>query len=162
MFKKMGLMVSVCALVFGFGASHVFASGGDKELCLFQAEAEEEGEEEEAAEVPGYCDGRINTFDIAQPVAIYYTYETVQRLDDHGNAYLTDVVSGIELWAIDEESNGHLVLRVPLADLEEAFEADSDVEIASAEGITLSYSPSTEEFTVTAPGYSFSWEPWNA
>jgi hypothetical protein len=155
MFKKVWLIVSVCALVFVFGATNVFAAGAEPTagICQFY-------NADEDMTVPGYCDGRINAFDIDQPVAIYYTYDTVQVLDDDGSAYSTDAVSGIELWAIDADGTGQLAMWVPLANITPAFGATSNVQIASAQGIALNYSPSANAFWVTAPGYSFAWEAW--
>jgi hypothetical protein len=153
MFKKIWLIVLVGTLVVIAGAASVFAGDDSTESCTFY-------NEDEGVTVPGYCDGRINAFDIAQPVAIYYSYDTVQALDDEGSTYLTDVVSGIELWTIDADGNGQLALWVPLANITPAFSATTDVQIAAAHGITLNYSPAAHAFWVTAPGYSFSWETW--
>jgi predicted secreted protein len=97
---------------------------------------------------------------MTQPVAIYYTYDTAQVLDDDGNWVWTDVVTGIALWSVDAEGSGQLALWVPAADVDSAFSATSDVQIAAAHGITLNYSPSGDVLWVTAPGYSFAWEPW--
>jgi hypothetical protein len=154
MFKKMLLIVSVFAFVLAFGATAAFAGDDDAGDCPLVYS------EDYGIWVPGYCDGRINAFDIAQPVAIYYSYDTVQALDDDGNAYTTNVVSGIELWVIDAEGTGQLVVWAHLPEIEQAFSATADVQIAAADGVTLNYSPSTHMFWVTAPGYSFSWEAW--
>jgi hypothetical protein len=153
MFKKIWLVVLVGALVLMVGAVNVFADGDSTAGCTFY-------NEDEGVTVVGYCDGRINAFDIAQPVAIYYSYDTVQALDDEGNTYLTDVVSGIELWAIDADGNGQRAMWVPLANITPAFSASSDVQIAAAHGMSLNYSPSAHAFWVTAPGYSFAWQAW--
>jgi len=154
MFKKIWLVALVSVLGLVGGVSNAFADDDSTTGCVFY-------NEDEGVPVIGYCDGRINAFDIAQSVAIYYRYETVSALDDEGNTYLTDVVSGIELWAIDADGNGHLALWVPRASITSAFSASHDVQIAAANGLTLNYSPSAHAFWVTGPGgYSFVWEAW--
>jgi hypothetical protein len=153
MFKKAGLILSIGVLVCVLGAASALASDASGEICTFY-------NADEGVTVSGYCDGRINAFDIAQPVAIYYSYDTVQAVNDEGNTYLTDVISGIELWSIDADGNGQLALSVPLASITPAFSATSNAQIAAANGLSLNYSPAAHAFWVTAPGYSFSWEAW--
>ena len=154
MFKKVSLIVSVCALVFVFGAANVFADDSSAaQSCMFY-------NADYGTTVAGFCDGRINAFDMTEPVAIYYSYDTVQAVDDDGNAYWADVIGGIEVWAIDGDGVGQPVMSVPLTQITPALSATSDVQIAAANGITLNYSPSANAFWVTAPGYSFAWEAW--
>ncbi|GAB4415003.1 MAG: hypothetical protein Kow00106_10340 [Anaerolineae bacterium] len=153
MFKKVWLTAMVVAVVSLLGAASVFADGDDSQGCMFY-------NEDEDVWVAGFCDGRLNAFDIAQPVAIYYSYDAVLATDEDGNPYWTDVVDAIEVWAIDSEGVGQLALRVPVSQIAPALSATSDVQIAAVNGITLNYSPSANAFWVTAPGYSFTWEAW--
>ncbi len=155
MSKKVLLMASVLVIVFAFGATSVLAEDDETEAC-----PPVYSEEYDTWVSAYYCDGRLNAFDMMQPVAIYYTYDTAQVLDDDGNWTWTDVVTGIALWSVDADSNGQLALWVPKADIVSAFSAASDVQIATAHGIALNYSPSAAALWVTAPGYTFAWEPW--
>jgi hypothetical protein len=146
MLKKVLLTTSVLVAVFVLGAVNVFADNSSPVNCRVY-------NEDDDMYAPGYCDGRLNAFDIDQPVAIYYTYETGTLMDDDGNAYIADVVTGIQLWAIDSEDVGQLVLNVPLSQITASTNA------VSANGYTVSYSPAAGTYTVVAPnGYTFSWE----
>lgn len=153
MFKKVWFTALAVVAVSVLGAASAFADGDETSGCMFY-------NEDEDVWIAGYCDGRLNAFDIAQPVAIYYSYDTVLATDEDGNPYWTDVVDAIEIWVIDSEGVGQLALRVPAAQIAPAFNAISDVQIAAVNGITLNYSPSADAFWVTAPGYSFVWEAW--
>ncbi|MCC7208886.1 MAG: hypothetical protein IT323_16370 [Anaerolineae bacterium] len=108
----------------------------------------------------GYCDGRLNAFDIDQPVAIYYAREAEQFVDDAGNPYTGDAIIGVEFWTIDSSGQGQLAMWVPVEDVEAAFGSATDVQIASQNGVTLSYSPSGDVLTATMGSYSFSWNIW--
>jgi hypothetical protein len=161
MFKKVLLIVSMLMLVLAIGTPIASADGGDEddeevvvENCLFY-------NEDEDVTVPGYCDGRLNTFDILQPVAIYYSFDTVTAWDDDGNPYATNAVTGVEVWVPDAEGVGQLGLRVPVDEITAAFAATGDVvQIAAANGITLSYLPAGHLLWVAVPGYNFTWEAW--
>jgi hypothetical protein len=73
MFKKVWFVAMVVAVVSLLGAASVFADGDDSQGCMFY-------NEDEDVWVAGFCDGRLNAFDIAQPVAIYYSYDTVAAI----------------------------------------------------------------------------------
>ncbi len=101
-------------------------------------------------------DTRLNKFDVAAPVAIYYTYHSVVNDD----ATVQEVPDGIELLAIDPETNqGHLVLAADLTALQSLI--SGEVETVAAGGYSLHYS--SGYFWVTAPPdaegkvYSFTW-----
>jgi hypothetical protein len=146
MLKKVLLTASVIVIVFVVGAVNVFAEDTNPALCRVYSEDDE-------MYAPAYCDGRLNGMDIDQPVAIYYTYEMGTLYDDDGYPYTTDVVTGIQLWAIDSEGVGQIVLNVPLAQL------TGSPHVVNASGYTVSYSPAAGTYTVAAPnGYTFTWE----
>lgn len=105
-----------------------------------------------------YCDGRLNAFDVDQPVAIYYAREAQQFVDDDGNAYTGDAIVGIEFWAIDSTGQGQLALWVPVEQVKAALNSTSDVQIASQNGISLSYSPAVNALTATMGSYTFTWD----
>lgn len=156
MFKKGLLIVAVFMLVAAFGAANVFAA----DTSTANSSCPLVYNSDTGTWVANFCDGRINAFDMTEPVAIYYSYNTIQAVDSSGSTYLTNVVSGINLWTINSNSVGQLALSVPLSQITPAFSAAHDVQIAAANGLTLNYSPSSHMFLVTAPGYSFSWEAW--
>lgn len=146
MLKKVLLTASIAAVVLVFGAVNVFADNTSPINCQVY-------NEDDDMLAPGYCDGRLNAFDIDQPVAIYYTYEQGQLVDDDGNPYTTDVVSSIDLWAPDSDGAGQLVLSVPIEQI------TGTQNTVSRSGYTVSYSPVAKTFTVTAPnGYTFTWK----
>jgi hypothetical protein len=150
MSKKLVLVLSVLALVLAFGAVNVFADDGTTPRPVYNAD--------EDVWTSGYADGRLNAYDIAQPVAVYYTYETVTAWDSDGEAYLTNVVTSLQLWAIDGDGVGQMALSVPAAQLNAAVAAGQNVQIAAANGYAVNYSASGY-FWMTAPsGYSFTWE----
>ena len=146
MLKKVLLTAFVVVAVFVLGVVNVFANDNSPVNCLVY-------NEDDDMVAPAYCDGRLNGMDIDQSVAIYYTYEFGQLLDDDGNAYSTDIVTGIQLWAIDSEGVGQLALDVPLAQL------TGSQHVVTGAGYTVSYSPAAGTYTVVAPnGYTFTWE----
>jgi len=155
MLKKVLLVTVLVVVVCSFGAINVFASDESPNVCqMYNAD--------EGLTVPGYCDGRLNATDIDQPVAVYYTYDKVQAYDSNGNGYLTDAISGIQLWAVGDNSNGYQVLNVPLAQITSVISgATQNVQIAANGEYTLNYSPAGDAFWITGPdGYSFVWEAW--
>lgn len=169
MFKKFMLIVTAFALVLAFGAANAFAEDEAKDPACPGVY----NEDEETWVYAYYCDGRLNAFDMMQSVAIYYdhtaepTWNLVTTEDEDGEEVqvweeqMTEVVSAIHIWAIDADGNGQLALYVPVAQIEAAFSATAPVQIASANGIALNYTPASHTFTVTAPdGYSFTWDAW--
>lgn len=102
-------------------------------------------------------DGRINSWEVAAPVAIYYTHNTV--FDDNGNP--VPEVTGIELLDIQPETNnGEMVLNASVDDLQTLVDGSADY--LEASGYKLYYKDGS--FTVVAPAdyegkvYSFTWE----
>ena len=155
MFKKMLLMVSALVLVATFGTANVFA----KETPVEETSTVSSQDCLPLFDTAYYCDGRLNAFDIMQSVAVYYEYTSVQHWDADGNEYWTDEVSAIEVWVVGSDSVGQLALLVPASKFAPAFSATKDVQIASAQGVTLNYSPSSDAFWVTGPdGYTFVWD----
>ena len=152
MVKKTVLVITMLAVVLVSGALSAFADDPDTACQINSAD--------EGVTVAAYCDGRINAFDIAQPVAIYYTFEDAEAINDDGEAYLTQIVTGIELWGIDGDSNGYLALWVGIDEINAALASDVNVQLGAAYGLTLTYVPAVNMFWVTAPGYSFSWDAW--
>jgi len=150
MSKKLVLVLSVLALVLAFGAVNVFADDGTTPRPVYN--------EDEGVWTSGYQDGRLNAFDIDQPVALYYTYDVVTAWDSDGVAYAPHVVTSLQLWAIDGDGVGQMVLNVPAAQLNAAVAAGQNAQIAAANGYAVNYSTSGY-FWMTAPsGYSFTWE----
>ncbi len=149
MSRKLVLIVSVFALVFAFGAVNAFASGGSDPHQVYVPS--------NGTWTSAYTDGRLNAFDINQSVAVYYTYNTVMAWDANGVPYDTHVVSGLQLWAIDGDGVGQMVLNVPAAQLNAAVAAGHDAQIAASNGFTVNYS-ATGYFWISSPsGYTFTW-----
>jgi hypothetical protein len=107
-------------------------------------------------------DGRLNGFDIAAPVAVFYTYDTVRP--PFADMPMT-VTNGIQLLAIDPVTNqGVEVLRLTSEEILAAIgeSGGGDVVLAQSNGYTLNYSPSGW-YWVAAPAdsegkvYSFVW-----
>ncbi|MBI5960589.1 MAG: hypothetical protein HY866_17755 [Chloroflexi bacterium] len=156
MFKKISLMLTVFALMFVFAAPNVFADDTETEGCVPIYD-----EDTDSYITAYFCDGRLNAFDMTEPIAIYYNYGTGQAIDDNGYPYTVEVVDSISIWAIDGDGVGQPVLNVPASQITPALSATSDVQIASGNGVTLNYSPSADAFWVTAwTGYSFAWSAW--
>ncbi|HEX3050848.1 MAG TPA: hypothetical protein VHP83_09360 [Aggregatilineaceae bacterium] len=155
MFKKVVSLLVVMVFALSFGVALVSAdddSGDEAEnLCWVY--------DEDAGYMEVYCDGRINSGDIAAPIAVYYTWTTGSVVNDDGETVIQDVISGIEIWAINYETSvGTLVLSVPVSQINAALTAKSEVQIAANGAYTLNYSPSADAFWVTGPDYSFAWE----
>lgn len=108
-------------------------------------------------------DGRLNGFDVAAPVAVYYKYDTVRQVDGKD----LRVLRGIELLAIQPKTNiGQLVMDVPITDIVNVIDTSKDAEgllIAEENGYSLYYSKANW-FWVTAPPdkegkvYTFEWQ----
>jgi len=170
MLTKKCWFVFVLIAVLAFGVVTVFAGedSTDEDQCPGVY-----NEDEETWVYNYFCDGRLNSWDLTQPVAIYYdttavpVWNLVTTEDEEGEEVekmeqqMAEVVSAIHVWSVDAKGNGQMALYVPVAQIEPALSATAPVEIAAANGITLSYSPAVNMFTVTAPnGYVFTWEKW--
>jgi len=161
MVKKVLLIVSVCALVAVFGAANVFADDGEDECPPTY-------NEDLGVWVNGYCDGRLNAFDIVQSVAVYYDHAVVTtstlKEDEDGEEYweqsAEEVISAIDVWGVTADGVGYQALVVPAAAVEAAKLAGVDAVLGSAHGITLGYSPSGYLWVSGPDGYTFVWEAW--
>jgi hypothetical protein len=104
-----------------------------------------------------FTDGRINAYDLAAPVAIYYTYETASG----PNGGTIQVPNGLELLAIQPVTNtGELAANVSTEQLEQLV--NGTVDVIDAGGFSLYYTSGW--FWLTAPAdaegkvYNVSWE----
>ena len=149
MVKKVTLLVAISLMVV-MGVTSAFADGGDGTL-FYNAD--------EDVWVPGYDDGRINQFDIAQPAAIFYSYETVLAVNDDEETYYTDVITGIEIWHINDEGDGVLAFWVPAEEINAAMAAGNAV-LGTGMGWTLSYVADWDMFMVSGPNYTYTWAAW--
>jgi hypothetical protein len=143
--KWLSVLVAVC-LVLSVSASAFAQDDGVTSVYV-----------EDVGWLPAFTDGRLNAFDQAAPVVIYYTNETI--LNDDGE--YQEVVNGIELWAVDPEtSSSKLVMSASLDEIAQLL--DGSVDAVESSGYSLGYEDGW--FSVTAPAdstgsaYSFSWE----
>ena len=161
MVKKVSLIVSVVVLVMAFGAANVLADDGGTECPAAY-------NEELGVWVTGFCDGRLNSMDIVQSVAVYYDYEVVTTStlaeDEDGEEYWQQssegVISAIDIWGITADGAGYRALTIPAEAVEEARAAGVDAVLGSANGITAGYSPFGYLWVSGPDGYSFTWEVW--
>ncbi len=135
MLKKIALL-SIVAVMLAVGVGMASADGG------------------------GINDGRINSYDVASGVAIYYTYGDGYVTDEDGNLVETEVITGIEAWYATEAGNGVKLFELSDAQIDKAVSASASttVVIGSGHGYTLGYDRVTEEFYVYGPNYLFQWE----
>jgi hypothetical protein len=126
--------------------------------------------EDETTDIPpAFTDGRVNAYDVAAPVAVFYTYETQRLLDENGQpafnedgsqAY-ADVATGLELFAIDEDGNGHSILQLSEAEIQAALDAGETT--FTGNGFQLNIG-ADGWYWLTGPtdwegkSYSFSWD----
>jgi hypothetical protein len=107
-------------------------------------------------------DGRLNGFDIAAPVAVFYTHHSVQPPFADMPMTVTD---GIQLLAIDPATNqGVEVVRMSSEEILAAIaeSGGGDVVLAQSNGYTLNYSASGWYWVAAPPDregkvYSFVW-----
>jgi hypothetical protein len=106
---------------------------------------------------PAITDGRVNGFDIAAPVVVYYTYEEGKEPETDGA-----IPNGIELLAVNPATNnGELVLRATSEDIQQLL--DGSLDSLTSNGYTLNYTDSGW-FWISAAAddegkpYSFAWE----
>ena len=134
--------------------------------------------------VPVFTDGRLNAFDLAAPVVVYYTAPngtivnpnyTTDQVDqvnlDSANAVNKNtttqpdpngLIDKLQVLAIDPAtSNGNLVMEVPVNDLF-SLVTGSENNI-SAKGYSVNFDPKSNYFWVQAPAnfegkvYTFAW-----
>lgn len=135
-------MVGVAALSLALSATGAFAQDS-----ITKVEIDGYGA------VPVFIDGRLNAFDMAAPVVIFYTDTVVQ--DEDGNNI--DVVNGIEFWAVDGETESEkLVLYVSLDEIAELTAGEIDA--IEVNGYSLTYVNGYFQASDAATGYTFSWE----
>jgi len=159
MFKKVMLAAVVIAVVMGLGGTAVFADDGFGCPLTYS--------EDYGTYVQGFCDGRVNAFDMTASAAVYYDYKTIPTVntvtDDEGNvSYVdstTDVVSGVEIWAIDGNGVGQKALSVPVETINAAIAAGADAVIAQGNGVSLNYSHWGYLWISAPGGYTFTWAP---
>ncbi|MCQ3930322.1 MAG: hypothetical protein DPW16_07665 [Chloroflexi bacterium] len=113
-----------------------------------------------SADGGGINDGRINTFDVASGIAIYYTYDDGYVTDEDGNQVLTEVITGIEAWYATEAGNGVKLFELSDAQIDKAVSASSSttVVIGGGHGYYLGYDRVNEAFYVYGPNYLFQWD----
>jgi hypothetical protein len=118
--------------------------------------------EDEYGWVQAFRDGRLNNFDLSAPVAIYYSYYTVDPTTE--STYT--VPDGIQLLAIDPvTNNGSPILTVPVEEIRHMIDEHllgADGLVAEQDGFSLHYAapgwfwvetPADEEGKV----YTFQW-----
>jgi hypothetical protein len=147
------MFLLLAALLLSAGV--VLAQDGDDD-GLLSVDAGDYGQ------VAMFTDGRVNAFDLAAPVAIYYTTHQVQ----FPHSQTITVPDGLQLLAINPVTNtGNLVLDVPLEEIRHAIDEDlvgADGLIAEQNGYSLHYA-APGLFWVAAPAdfegkvYSFVW-----
>ncbi len=105
-------------------------------------------------------DGRLNKTDLAAPLAVYYsTVEATGYDEDLDWNYTYDVITGIEIWAIDSNTNGYLALSVTLDQINAALAATSNDYVVFQQGAySIGYSESGWYWVTGPDGYEFSWE----
>jgi hypothetical protein len=158
MLRKLSLIFMVGVLLF-VGVQAVLAQDGGTIVI----------DVEDYGTIVGINDGRVNAFDKAAPVAIYYKCGCTQALDEnslpmwgkYGQLY-EDTVDGIEILAIDPATgNGNLALWASSEDL--AKLVTSEEKSLTSNGVTLNVGDNGWFWVSTAPDfegkvYTFSWD----
>ncbi len=115
MIKKLSFVILIGVLMV-IGTSVAQAQDGG----VFTVETDDYGT------VVGIDDGRLNAFDQAAPVAIYYTYECVQQTgltgqplyDKNGGYVYENPCTGIDILSIDHATgNGSVALHISTDEL---------------------------------------------
>ncbi len=140
-------------------------------VILLSLVAVQAGESPKPPPVPtnGYIkDGRLNGADVAAPVAVYYTYDTVRKPGDWKYPfYDVKVLRGVQILAINPKTNtGSLALEVSAADIakivDKAGHKDGTL-VAENNGYAMYFS-SSNWFWITTPAdangktYTFQWQ----
>ncbi|MFN8379628.1 MAG: hypothetical protein U0452_13260 [Anaerolineae bacterium] len=117
---------------------------------------------EDEETVPAFNDGRVNSTDIAAPVAVYC--EIVYPYSDDVNV---GVFNSASLWGLTHAADGefHELLTVTADDVASAQASGTQVLVAQAYGFSL-YANTDGSLTVVAPTfeegkepYQFTWTP---
>ncbi|WP_162909210.1 hypothetical protein [Aggregatilinea lenta] len=105
-------------------------------------------------------DGRLNKTDLSAPLAVYYSTEEMLGYDEDLDwNYTYDVITGIELWALDSDSNGYLAYSVTLDQINTALAASSSDYVVFQHGdYSIGYSESGWYWVTGPNGYEFTWE----
>ncbi|MBI1259725.1 MAG: hypothetical protein GC204_19840 [Chloroflexi bacterium] len=110
-----------------------------------------------------FTDGRVNAYDIAAPVAIFYNTESRQVFDDNGQPIFNDdgtvqyrdVPTSISFYGIDSEGNIYDVMTVTTAQVTEALANEQSTFVS--QGFMLGIGSGGWYF-VSGHGYSFEWD----
>lgn len=165
MFKQ-SLWFAVAVSLTVLGASAALA---EEEDDASEQDVIETIQSEDYGSVKVFTDGRLNASDLAAPVAIYYTYTTQMVLDENGNIvwgadgypYYEDVVTGLQLLAIDSTGSGQAILEVSKDAINDALAQGQTSFVAS--GYQLNINENGWYWLVSPPDsdgkvYSFSWD----
>jgi hypothetical protein len=121
-------------------------------------------------DLPHIDDQRVNAFDVAAPVAVFYTYEDVLMVDDNGDAIYNEEgglqydnrLTGLELVGINlSDTTTYGVLNLSMDEIAEAVEAGQTT--WESMGFTLGIGDNGY-FYVVSPAdfegkvYSFVWD----
>jgi hypothetical protein len=121
-------------------------------------------------DLPHIDDQRVNAFDVAAPVAVFYTYEDVLMVDDNGDAIYNEEsglqyesrLTGLELIGINlSDTTTYGVLNLSMDEIAEAVEAGQTT--WESMGFTLGIGDNGY-FYVVSPAdfegkvYSFVWD----
>jgi hypothetical protein len=121
-------------------------------------------------DLPHIDDQRVNAFDVAAPVAVFYTYEDVLMVDDNGDAIYNEDgglqyenrLTGLELVGINlSDTTTYGVLNLSMEEIAEAVEAGQTT--WESMGFTLGIGDNGY-FYVVSPAdfegkvYSFVWD----
>jgi hypothetical protein len=153
---RKGILFLVLAALLLVSAGLVLAQDGDDD-GLISVYTEDYGH------IAMFTDGRLNAFDLAAPVAIYYTKHNELR----PNAPTISVVDGIEVLAINPVTrNGELALHLTNEEIRNLVEQAGDVDcscLIERNGYSLHYSRSGWFWVETPPDregkvYTYTWE----
>ncbi|MFN8452396.1 MAG: hypothetical protein U0521_28290 [Anaerolineae bacterium] len=106
--------------------------------------------DDDTVDLPQIADGRVNSYDIAAPVAIYdyYAYPYADDVD-------AGVLDRIEFWGLD----GQKVLTVSRQQLVDTpITTGSSALVASGNGYSL-YKEADGSLTAVVGNYQFNWTP---
>ncbi|HML22751.1 MAG TPA: hypothetical protein PKD09_13965 [Aggregatilinea sp.] len=105
-------------------------------------------------------DGRLNKTDLSAPLAVYYS--TVEKMgydEDLEWDYVYNEITGIEIWAIDSDSNGYKTFSVTLDQINAALAATANDYVVFQQGdYSIGYSESGWYWVTGPNGYEFTWE----
>jgi hypothetical protein len=119
-------------------------------------------QDEETEDIPLINDGRLNGYDIAAPVVIYYATDARQlfntdstpQFNEDGSLAFANVVVAIQAYVVNEEG-GQIALNVLVDDMKAALEDDAAASF-SANGVVLDVT-SSGSFTILYGSYAFRW-----